>query len=73
MKNFILALAILGTSIGFADAHPAKHRLARTPWQANSTALQKASQSCFAAHRQGARTCGTSAPSVDDFSQFNDH
>jgi hypothetical protein len=72
MKTFILALSILATSIGFADAHPAKHHLARTPWQANSAA-QKTSQSCSAAQDRGARICGTSAPGVDDFSQFNDH
>jgi hypothetical protein len=73
MKKLILALAILATSIGFADAHPAKHHLARTPWQANAVAMQKTSQPCFAAQGQPSRACGTPVLSADDFSQFNDH
>jgi hypothetical protein len=66
MKKLILALAILATSIGFADAHPARHHVARTPWQANAAAMQKASQ-------QRASGYETSVSGDENFSQFNDH
>ncbi len=70
MKKLIFALAILGTSIGFADAHPAKHHVIRTPWQANGAAMQKTSQS-FSTQRTLAY--GTSVPNGESFSQFDDH
>jgi hypothetical protein len=73
MKKLILALAILGTSIGFADANPAKHHVTRAPWQANAVAMQKTSQPCFTAQGQRASACGTSVTSGESFSQFDDH
>jgi hypothetical protein len=73
MKKLILALAILATSIGFADAHPVKHHLYYDAWRA--TAAQKtASQPCFTQDMQmHANACGAHAQIGDDFSQFNDH
>jgi hypothetical protein len=73
MKKLILALAILATSIGFADAHPAKHHLSYDAWHA-TVAQKTASQPCFVQDMQmRANACEAHAQIGTDFSQFNDH
>jgi hypothetical protein len=73
MKKLILALTILGTSIGFADAHPAKHHLSFDAWRA-TVAQKTASQPCLNQDMQmHANACGAHAEIGQDFSQFNDH
>ncbi len=75
MKTFTLALLVFGTSIGFADAHHAKHHVPREAWQAAARVPQKTPQSCPGVAGQQPRTnaCAEYAPSVQDISQFNDH
>lgn len=73
MKKLFLALAILATSVGFADAHPAKHHLSYDAWHA-TVAQKTASQPCLAQDMQmHANVCDTRAQIGTDFSQFNDH
>ncbi len=75
MKKFILALFIFGASIGFADAHHAKHHLTRDAWQAAVAAPQKNSQSCSVVEGQQPRInpCGEYIPSVYDPSPVSDY
>jgi hypothetical protein len=73
MKKLVLALAILATSIGFADAHPAKHHFSYDAWRA-TVAQKTASQPCSTQGMQmHANVCDTHAQIGTDFSQFNDH
>ena len=75
MKKLILALFIFGTSIGFADAHHAKHHLAREAWQAAAAVPQKASHACSAVEGQQPQinACGEYIPSIYDPSPVSDY
>jgi hypothetical protein len=73
MKKLVLTLAILATSIGFAEAHPAKHHLSYDAWRA-TVAQKTASQPCSTQGMQmHANVCDIRAQIGTDFSQFNDH
>jgi hypothetical protein len=75
MKTLMLVLSIFGTSIGFANAHRAKHHLSHESWQAAAAAPKKTSQSCSAAQGQQARinACGEYVPSIYDPSPGSDY